>query len=121
MKRILVVDDSKTSREMIAFVLQDAGYQVVTAVDGADAVAKIGTDEFDLVVTDIIMPDMEGIELIRRLRGRYRTTPIFAVSGGGKIGPETYLEVAQACGATKAFTKPLDFDRLLACVEETLA
>lgn len=87
---------------------------------GKDALAKITKGSFDLIVTDIIMPDMEGIELILRLRRRSRDLPIIAISGGGRGGPEVYLELARSCGAARVLAKPFEAAQLLSYVNEAL-
>lgn len=122
MKRhILVIDDDRTICELFRMVLEDAGYKVTTALDGKCGVRLFRETEFDLVITDIIMPEKEGLETIREIRQlagmKY---PIIAVSGGGHLDAGHYLKTAEMMGADKTFSKPVDNDDLLGAVNELL-
>ncbi|NIR25732.1 MAG: response regulator, partial [Gammaproteobacteria bacterium] len=77
-KKILIADDSASMRQLVSFALKDAGYDVVEAADGTDALSKAESAKADMVVTDLNMPGLDGIELIRKLRGmsQYKFTPI---------------------------------------------
>jgi CheY-like chemotaxis protein len=115
--RVLVVDDEPGVRSFFADVLRSAGYQVEEAGDGERALAAVETAPFDLVVTDLVMPNQEGIETIMALRGRYPRLKIIAVSGafGGNM-----LTTAEALGADETLMKPVSPERLLETVRQTL-
>lgn len=120
MTRILVIDDNPLVRATLRSILAAAGYEVVLASDG-----KAGLDEFrrrpsDLVITDIVMPEIEGIETIRQLRGLAPELPILAISGGGRGIPLDYLRMAQQLGASDVLSKPFEADELLSSVTRCL-
>ncbi len=121
MKKILIIDDDKMFRDMVNRLLERAGYDVAEAEDG-----KQGTQLFyeyspDLVVTDIVMPEQEGIETIEKLHRAHPEIPIIAVSGGGRINPESYLPLAQGLGASATFAKPFKNQDLLDTIEKLLS
>lgn len=120
MKHILVIDDSSDVRSLFGDVLTKAGYQVTCVPDGLDGLLLLKGQLFDLIVTDLIMPETEGIETICAIRKTDKRVPIIAMSGGGKVGPETYLGLATQLGATFAFEKPLDPRILLLAVRKCL-
>ena len=115
-KTIMVVDDSTTMRQMVKFTLVAAGYQVVEALDGADALAKIAAQKVDAVLTDLNMPNVDGIELTRRLRAtpQYRFTPIVLLTT--ETQQEKKIE-GKAAGATGWIIKPFQVEQLLAVVK----
>ena len=121
MATILVVDDDDAFRSMLRRTLQRAGYDIVEAADGSAALRALSGATMDVVITDIVMPNMEGIETIRALRQSYPHLKIIAISGGGRIGPEGYLEVAKHFGAFRVHRKPFENEELLASIEEALA
>ncbi|MBU0730827.1 MAG: response regulator [Proteobacteria bacterium] len=120
MARILIADDDVQVRTMLREMLERAGYEVDEAADGAKAMKLFRENPYDLVITDIIMPEKEGIETIMELRRDYPNLTIFAISGGGRVGPDNYLKLAQKIGARKTFTKPFDRTELLGAVAEAL-
>jgi CheY-like chemotaxis protein len=120
MATILLVDDDEAFRSMLRRTLLRAGYDVLEAADGEAALGALNKETVDLVITDIIMPNMEGIETIRTLRRTYPHLRIIAMSGGGRMNPEGYLEVAKAFGAVRVLSKPFDNAQLFAAVEEAL-
>jgi len=75
----------------------------------------------DLVITDIIMPEKEGLEIITEFRREYPSVKLIAISGGGRIGPANYLKMAKLLGAERTFAKPVDTSQLLSAIEELLA
>ena len=120
MARILLAEDDESMRTYICRALERAGYSV-TAVDrGTAALPLVATGEFDLLLTDIVMPEKEGLETILSIR-RTMTIPIIAISGGGRNLPMNYLKAAAKFGANYAFTKPIDRKAFLAAVDETLS
>lgn len=106
-KRILVVDDDPAVRDSVAMVLESAGFLVDQAEQGATGMRLFRAHAPDLVITDILMPQKEGIETIREIRAVLPHTPIIAISGGTDMGAD-YLKMAQTFGATEVLAKPFD-------------
>jgi len=121
MAKILVIDDDDIMNGMIVQLLSEVGYEAEGAGDGTLGLRLLGTKAFDLIVTDIIMPEKEGLETIAAIRKTNKSIPIIAVSGGGKLGPEHYLHMAKHFGADYAFQKPFYREPFLAAVRECLA
>jgi two-component system chemotaxis response regulator CheY len=119
MKTILTVDDSASLRQMIAVVLRGSGYTVVEAVDGKDALSKVSGQKFDLVLTDVNMPQMDGLEFTRRLRAmpQYKFTPIVLLTTESHADKKLQ---GKAAGATAWIIKPFDPDQLLAVVKKVM-
>jgi CheY-like chemotaxis protein len=116
--RVLVVDDDDAVRFCVASYFAEQGHTVAEAPDGRDALRLLGRESpFDLVVTDIIMPDVEGIGLIIKIRDDYPGVRVIAMSGGGKLSAEFYLEAAEMLGANAILEKPFSPGDLLAAVE----
>ncbi len=120
MKHILVIDDDDMLRVMLKKLLSDAGYAVAVAENGIEAMKLQQENPADLILTDIIMPDMEGIEVITELRKKYPATQIIAMSGGGRIDADQYLTIARRLGAQRTFVKPFKSAEMLAAVRELL-
>lgn len=114
-KRILTIDDSKTIRDMLMVTLSDAGFVVMQAVDGQDGVEAAAKEQFDVVITDINMPKMDGYQVLRHLRNtpNYKTTPILVLTTESDAEKKT---LARDAGATGWMVKPFDPDRLVATV-----
>lgn len=121
MARILVVEDDPQVRRMLRFTLMRAGHEVAEAANGAEGLRLCDEAAPDLIVTDIIMPEMEGLETIKRLHDQRPALPVIAISGGGQVAPQGYLDLARKLGAREAFTKPVDRDALLEAVNRLLA
>jgi DNA-binding response OmpR family regulator len=121
MSRILIVDDDPHVRSMLEHVLRKADHDVETAEDGKEALRVHRERPVDLIVTDIIMPEKEGLETITELRKSFPAVKIIAISGGGRIGPSQYLKMAKVLGANRTFSKPFNPSELIAAVEELLA
>lgn len=117
MNRILLVDDNPELLTSMRAVLSAEGYEVQTAENGKKALATLEHNEVDLVITDIIMPDHEGIETIGALRKKDDRIPIIAMSGGGQITAEQHLNLAIKMGAIHALRKPFSADELLASIQ----
>ncbi|GIC77442.1 response regulator [Moritella sp. F3] len=119
MKRILAVDDSVSIREMVLFTLKQAGYQVDSAVDGVDGLAKAKTGHFDLIISDINMPRMDGISLISQLRNEsaYKFTPILMLTT--ESGADKKM-AGKSAGATGWIVKPFNPEKLIATVQKVL-
>ena len=114
---ILVIDDERQIRRLIARILTDAGHIVHQANDGREGIQLFHQVHPALVITDIFMPEMEGIELIRELHREAPTIPILAISGSSR---EVYLRAATGLGATATLAKPFGADELLSVVESLL-
>ncbi len=119
MTSILTVDDSVSMRQMVSFTLKEAGYEVIEAADGQEALEIAKTRPFDLVVTDVNMPKMDGISLIRELRNLsdFKFTPILMLTT--ESGQERKQE-GKAAGATGWVVKPFDPERLLGTIKKVL-
>ena len=120
MNTILLVDDDNEFRETLARVLIRAGYEVRQATNGKDAVRLYRLQPSDVVITDLIMPEREGIETILELRQFHADVRVIAISGGGRVGPNDYLRMAQSLGARRTLSKPFPSDQLLKAIEEVL-
>jgi DNA-binding response OmpR family regulator len=113
MARILLVDDDAIVRETIQYVLLAEPHDVAVAQDGRTALDLFRQSFFDLVITDIIMPEKDGIEIIREMREMRGTIRILAISGGGRIGNTDFLRIAEKLGADAVVAKPFDPDDLI--------
>jgi len=120
MPGILIVEDDKELREMLKISLIRHKYTVLEAADGKEAITHFKPSITDLVITDLIMPDEDGLKVIMRLREIKPTLKIIAISGGGKAGPGSYLNLAKALGANVIFPKPFSVNDLLAKIEQLL-
>jgi len=120
MKRILLVDDDEAVRRVMGEVLAQAGYAVEVAGDGATALALFRQKPVDLVITDIIMPGMEGLETIVEFLKQRPKLKIIAISGGGRIAANDYLPIAGALGASLTLAKPFSVEELEAAVRTLL-
>ena len=120
MIRILVIDDDINIREMLKECLERAEYEVLVASDGKAALKLHSANPVDLIITDIVMPEKDGLEIIMEFRRRFPAVKVIAISGGGKIGANEYLNIAKGLGATKMFSKPFELRELLAAVRELL-
>ncbi|CAK0772688.1 Chemotaxis protein CheY1 [Gammaproteobacteria bacterium] len=118
-KMILAVDDSSSIRQMIAFTLKGAGYQVVEAVDGNDGLSKARANSFNLVLTDQNMPGMDGLTMIKNLRAtsQYRTVPILMLTTESS---DAMKNQGRAAGATGWLVKPFDPQKLLEVVKKVI-
>ena len=120
MARILVIEDDVEVREVLRRILEHAGYEVEEASDGEEGIKRYREKQADLVITDIIMPKKEGIETITDLRIEFPDVKVIAMSGGGRLGPEPYLEVAKGFGANRIIMKPFSTGEILDAVQEVL-
>jgi len=119
MASILAVDDSASMRKMVTFTLKSAGYDVEEAVDGVDALEKAQSKQFDCIITDVNMPNKDGITLIKDLRAiaNYKFTPMLTLTT--ESGMEKKME-GKAAGATGWIVKPFDPDQLLKTLKKVL-
>ncbi len=115
----LIVDDSTTMQEMVSFTLSNAGFSVTRAGNGQEALVRASKERFDLVITDLNMPVMDGLSLIKSLRAlpSFKFTPVLMLTT--ETGDER-KQAGRAAGATGWLTKPFDSDKLLAVVKKVL-
>jgi two-component system chemotaxis response regulator CheY len=122
MKRILVIEDNEDIRTFMQVALEGAGFSVTLAQDGAEGLDRQREAPADVVITDIFMPDKDGIETIFELRQEFPQLKIIAVSGGGDFPKKLdYLSTAIQFGAVKSLSKPFDSHELLEAVNKVLA
>jgi DNA-binding response OmpR family regulator len=121
MKRILLIEDEDALRDMLRMSLERMGYAVIEAKDGREAIALFKQTPVDLVLTDLLMPEKEGLETIRELRRGDPGLKIIAMSGGGRTDARDNLTMAKNFGATTVFSKPFTIDELAQAVSALLA
>ena len=119
-KKILTVDDSASVRQMVGFTLESAGYAVVQAVDGQDGLEKLKAGPVDLVITDLNMPNLTGIEMIKKIRAMpaFKFVPIVMLTTESEEGIKAE---GKAAGATGWIVKPFKQDQLLAVVKKLVS
>lgn len=120
MARVLVIDDDPAAREVLHKLLSRAGFAVDLAADGVEGSVLYREAPADLVITDILMPEKEGLELIRELKRDYPHSKIIALSGGGSTVNFDFLPLAEKLGADAVLYKPIEREALLSCVQEVL-
>ena len=130
MARILVIDDETDVRITVREILERAGFDVDTAGDGREGLDKMRETRADLVVTDVIMPGIDGVGVMNQVRAEFPDTPVIVISGGGNIAPYeyepsaiktgAYLASAALAGADATLTKPFDRKTLLDTVQRLL-
>ena len=121
MAKILLIDDDPQILELLQELLTQAGHECVCAENGVHGFRALERGPIDLVVTDLIMPEAEGIETIMRIRGSGRSMPILAISGGIPKLPGSHLPAAARLGANRTLRKPFELAEFLRIVEELLA
>ncbi len=119
-RQILVIEDDLTVRELILRTLSKAGYDVLSAEDGVEGLSVFRENHPDLVITDIVMPQKEGLQTIIELRQQSPAVKVIAMSGGGRHANEDYLKLARKLGAHRTVSKPFMRDEMLAAVREVL-
>lgn len=120
MARIIVIDDEASIAIMIKRMLEKEGYEVEIAFNGNEGLKLLEKFQPDLLITDIVMPEKEGLELIIELKKVNPSLKIVAISGGGRFKYEGYLSSAKHLGASKVFQKPLNFKEFIAGISELL-
>jgi CheY-like chemotaxis protein len=119
MAKVLIVDDNPDICFLMKRLLEMNGHDALTAFNGHDAIDCLEEhDPFDILITDIIMPKMDGIELIMAIRPKYPQLKIIAISGGGRIPAEEYLEMARLMKVNHVLTKPITSADLLTAVND---
>lgn len=120
MAKLLLIDDNLDLLEIQAQFLRHAGHEVTISTDADKALVQLPEGGYDLVMTDIIMPDKDGIEVIMAVREIAPNVKVIAVSGGGRIDAASYLELAVKLGATASLSKPFSGETLLATINRVL-
>jgi DNA-binding NtrC family response regulator len=120
-KKILIVDDEAAIRKMMRVVLGNDIYEFAEAANGLEAQTLLEKEIFDLVISDVIMPDCDGIELVMAVRHKFPDIKIIIMSGGGRIRASHYLDLASKLGATRVFEKPFDTAALRTAVQDMLS
>ncbi len=120
MAHVLVVDDDKAVNETIRIILEDGGHEVTTAINGIVACKELEKQTFDLLITDILMPDKDGLEILIEARTQWPDLKIIAISGGGRVWPGTFLNTAKGLGATSVMQKPFSSTELTLKVDQIL-
>ena len=121
MARILLIEDVKIARYALREILENAGHEVTEAENGNEGIAFQKAQPFDLIVTDIIMPEKDGVETIIILKRDYPALPVIAISGGGRTRHLDFLKLAERSGADKVLAKPFSEKELLQFVDACLA
>lgn len=122
MANILLIDDDDSFRASLRMALEHFGHQVTEARDGEEGLALYRDTGADLVITDILMPEKDGMEVLLALRKQQSTAKILAISGGGRFAAaKNYLRTAKALGAAKILAKPFTTDSLQAAIDELLS
>lgn len=118
---ILVVDDDMDVREMLCRMLEQDGYEVTPAEGGREALERLDSLAPDLVITDVVMPEVDGFEVLLKLRLLAPGAGALVMSGGGRANPEIYLETARRLGASAVLRKPFTRAEMLEAVHRVLA
>ncbi|MFA7257685.1 MAG: response regulator [Kiritimatiellales bacterium] len=121
LKKILLVDDEEAIRRMTRVVLGGELYEFAEATNGLEAQAMLEKQKFDLVISDVIMPDCDGIELVMAIRRKLPDIKVIIMSGGGRVRAGHYLDLAKKLGAARVFEKPFDTAALRQAVQELLS
>ena len=117
---ILVVDDEPGIRELLCMMLEAAGHTVVVAEDGIQAPKVLATHPVEVVITDLLMPERDGLEFITEVRKKFPNIKIIAMSGGGHIARDSYLRIAKNFGAHVLLEKPFSQSGVLNAIEQVL-
>ena len=120
-KRILVVDDNRDLRRMVSLLLMSAGYSVSEAGDGAEAVAELQKRRYEVILTDVRMPHLNGRELLKICRDLYPLTPVIVLSSDFHSPADGHPPVSAEDGAFACLSKPVDARLLLSAVRNALA
>lgn len=120
MKKLLVIDDDEQFREFMRDALTDQGYEVILADNGSEGMRSATELSPDLVITDIVMPEKEGVEVLMELRTNDKNLPVIAMSGYNKGNADSYLKIAQKLGASAVLSKPFTISELIVEIEKSL-
>jgi len=117
---ILLIEDDRELREMLKTALLRKDYTVLEAANGREALIRFKPGVTDLIITDLIMPEEDGLKVIMKIREIKPSMKVIAISGGGKAGPASYLNLAKALGADATFSKPFSISDLVNKIDELL-
>jgi YesN/AraC family two-component response regulator len=120
MAKIVVIEDDELVCELLKEILTNAGHIVFTAADGVLGMNAVRQHHPDLIITDIVMPNKDGVTVIRELNKEFPATKIIAISGGGFNTPQYYLKIAEQVGSNCVIRKPVDEEDLLKAVDDLL-
>jgi len=121
-KIILLVEDDKLYRDFLKTILEDESYSIVEASNGIEALDKMKESSFDLVITDILMPEMDGLEMLVKMREGNIETKVIAISGGGaNVHPGSFLYASKILGVSATLTKPFNNEELIALIKEVIS
>ena len=120
MKQILIIDDEPDILMMLKKMMERAGFEVDVANNGDSGLKLFNNNSIDLVITDILMPEKEGLEIIREMKKNKPELKIIAISGGGRISASSYLDTATRFGADRAFQKPFRQAEIVGAVKELI-
>jgi CheY-like chemotaxis protein len=120
MSLILLIEDDSAVRQMLRLTLEQQGHTVVEAADGNEGVALAAEEDFDVILTDIIMPERDGLEVIMTIRRSNPQIKIIAMSGGGRVSAMDYLQIARSMGAVRILAKPFSNKQLNAAISEAI-
>ena len=120
MTKILIIEDDTAVRACLESVISRAGYETATAADGRAGLQVFRSEPFDLVITDIIMPEKDGIETIMDMKREQKDLKVLAISGGGRAEPDNYLESARLLGADATMKKPFTHQEMLETIVKLL-
>src|ERR1035437_7231850 len=121
MARILIIDDRVEIRRLLRLVLESAAHEVLEAGDGAEGLKCVDNQKPDLVITDIFMPDKDGLEILREMRKTHPGMNVIAMSGGGQFGNMDIMRIARSFGAFRVIAKPFSLSEMLQTVSAALA
>jgi DNA-binding response OmpR family regulator len=121
MARILLIEDDSNVRTLLYLTLTNFGHMVTEACDGKKGLEVFKSSDFDLVITDIVMPEKEGLEVMMKMRKKQPAQKIIAISGGGLHNAEHYLHTAKLLGAARVLAKPFSTETLMAAINEQLS
>jgi DNA-binding response OmpR family regulator len=118
---VLLLEDNEAYRTLLTEVLTRAGFEVCAAADGRRVAETLRQRSIDLVITDLVMPERDGIEIITDLRYSHPRLPVIAISGDVPLNRDLYLTIAEKLGAARVLAKPFKMDELIAAAREALA
>lgn len=120
MARILIIDDDDSVRTVLVLTLRHFGHTAIEARNGTEGLELFQQGGVDLLITDIVMPEKDGLEVLMNLKRTQPSLKIIAISGGGRNSADDYLQIARLMGATKVLAKPFTSEVLMATVNELL-
>lgn len=120
MAHILIIDDDIAIQKVFTQLLESEGHEIALATNGKDGLARMKELEPDLIITDIMMPEMDGLEIVTYIRDHYPNLPVIAISGGMQMAAMNFLPLAEKFGACRVFEKPVSLIKLRETVNELL-